>query len=110
LYSLLDDIVKQRETNVWLAFCEEHSIPASDVVDLEKLGDDPHFAAVGLYQEDKHPTEGAYRYVRDPILMNGKPSPIRHHAPRLGADTEEVLRELGWDDERIAAIMPADTR
>jgi len=105
LYSLLDDIVKQRETNVWLAFCEEHSIPASDVVDLEKLGDDPHFAAVGLYQEDEHPTEGAYRYVRDPILMNGEPSPIRHHAPRLGADTEEVLRELGWDDERIATLI-----
>jgi crotonobetainyl-CoA:carnitine CoA-transferase CaiB-like acyl-CoA transferase len=105
LYGLLDDIVKQKQSNVWLDFCNEHSIPASEVVDLEKLGNDPHFAAVGLYQEDDHPTEGPYRYVRDPILLNGEPSPIRHHAPRLGADTEEVLRELGWDDERIAGLI-----
>ena len=104
LYGLLDDIVKQKPSSVWLDFCNEHSIPASEVVDLEQLGDDPHFAAVGLYQDDEHPTEGSYRYVRDPILLNGEPSPIRHHAPRLGADTEEVLRELGWDDERIAAL------
>ena len=104
LYGLLDDIVKQKPSSVWLDFCNEHSIPASEVVDLEQLGDDPHFAAVGLYQDDEHPTEGSYCYVRDPILLNGEPSPIRHHAPRLGADTEEVLRELGWDDERIAAL------
>lgn len=110
LYGLLDDIVKQKSTSVWIDFCQENSIPASEVLDLEKLGEDPHFAAVGLYQDDEHPTEGPYRYVRDPIRMNGKTSPIRHHAPRLGADTEEVLRELGWDDERIAALMPADTK
>jgi crotonobetainyl-CoA:carnitine CoA-transferase CaiB-like acyl-CoA transferase len=109
LYGLLDDIVKQKETDIWLEFCKLNSIPASDVVDLEQLGDDPHFAAVGLYQDDEHPTEGPYRYVRDPIRMNGQSSPIRHHAPRLGADTEEVLRELGWDDERIATLRPADT-
>jgi crotonobetainyl-CoA:carnitine CoA-transferase CaiB-like acyl-CoA transferase len=110
LYGLLDDIVKTKSTDEWLEFCAEHSIPASEVIDLEKLGDDPHFAAVGLYQDDEHPTEGAYRYVRDPIRLNGESSPIRHHAPRLGADTEDVLRELGWDDERIAELMPADTK
>lgn len=104
LYGLLDDIVKLKKTGVWLEFCAEHSIPASAVVDLEKLGDDPHFAAVGLYQDAEHPTEGAYRFVRDPIRLNGQSSPLRHHAPRLGADTVEVLRELGWDDERIATL------
>lgn len=105
LYGLLDDIVKLKETSVWLAFCEEHSIPASEVANLEKLGDDPHFAEVGLYRDDQHPTEGAYRYVRDSIRYNGESSPIRRHAPRHGADTEEVLRELGWNDERIADLI-----
>jgi crotonobetainyl-CoA:carnitine CoA-transferase CaiB-like acyl-CoA transferase len=33
---------------------------------------------------------------------------MRHHAPRLGADTEEVLRELGWDDKRIARLTGKD--
>lgn len=105
LYGLLDDIVKTQTTAQWLAFCSEHSIPASEVVDLEKIGEHPHFAAVGLLQDDEHPTEGAYRYVRDPIKVDGEISPLRHHSPQLGADTEEVLRELGWDDDRISSLI-----
>ena len=80
-----------------------------EVIDLEKIGEHPHFAAVGLLQDNEHPTEGPYRYARDPIKVDGEVSPLRHHAPRLGADTEEVMRELGWDDERIAALRPAGT-
>jgi crotonobetainyl-CoA:carnitine CoA-transferase CaiB-like acyl-CoA transferase len=109
LYGLLDDIVKTKSTAEWLAFCAENSIPASEVVDLEKIGEHPHFAAVGLLQDEEHPTEGACRYVRDPIKVDGEFSPLRRHSPRLGADTEEVMRELGWSDERIATLTSGDT-
>jgi crotonobetainyl-CoA:carnitine CoA-transferase CaiB-like acyl-CoA transferase len=109
LYGLLDDIVKQKSTAEWIKFCAEHSIPASEVIDLEKIGEHPHFKAVGLLQDEEHPTEGDCRYVRDPIKVNGESSPLRRHAPRHGADTEEVLREIGWDDERIAALRTGST-
>ena len=110
LYGLLDDIVRRKTTGEWLAFCAEHSIPASEVIDLEKIGEHPHFAAVGLLQEDEHPTEGPYRYARDPIKVDGKVSPLRHHAPRLGANTADVLREIGWDEDRIAAVERENDR
>lgn len=105
LYGLLDEIVRTRSTAEWLEFCAENSIPASEVVDLEHIREHPHFAAVGLIRDDEHPTEGSYSYVRDPIIVDGKTSPVRHHSPRLGADTKAVLRELGWDDERIAEVL-----
>ncbi len=101
LYGLLDDVVIERTTAEWLAFCEENSIPAAEVVELERIGDDPHFAAVGLFRSEDHPTEGPYRYVRSPIRLDGDVAPLRHHAPRLGADTEEILTELGWDRAAI---------
>lgn len=110
LYGLLDDIVRNKTTAEWLAFCAEHSIPASEVIDLEKIGEHPHFAAVGLLQDDEHPTEGPYRYARDPIKVDGATSPLRRHAPRLGADTAEVLREIGWDEDGIAAVERENDR
>jgi crotonobetainyl-CoA:carnitine CoA-transferase CaiB-like acyl-CoA transferase len=94
LYSLLDGIVATKSTAEWLDFCTEYSIPASEVIELEHLGDDPHFAAVKLIRSDEHPTEGSYHYVRDPIRIDGTTQPLRHHAPRLGADTEAILAEL----------------
>ncbi len=105
LYALMDDIVNQKSTEAWLDYCEAHSIPASEVVELEELRHDPHFEAVGLLCDDQHPTEGAYRYVRDPIVFDGVPSPLYRHSPRLGADTAEVLVELGWSTDRIEAIL-----
>jgi formyl-CoA transferase len=76
-------------------------------MDLEHVGDDPHFAAVGLLQEAEHPTEGPYRYVRSPIRLNGTTSAIDRHPPRLGQDTAEVLTELGWTPDRIASLHEA---
>ncbi len=97
LYGLMDAIVCTKTTEEWATFCAEHSIPMSEVVQLEHIGEDPHFAAVELIRSDDHPTEGPYHYVRDPIRIDGESAPLRHHAPRLGADTESVLKELGID-------------
>ena len=109
LYGLLDEIVASKSTAEWLEFCAGNSIPASEVVDLEKIREHPHFEAVGLVCDGEHPTEGAYSYVRDPIIVDGEVSPVRYHSPRLGADTESVLEEIGWDAERIAALRNAGT-
>ncbi|MEL7207721.1 MAG: CoA transferase [Actinomycetota bacterium] len=104
IYGLVDDLVCNRSTAEWLAFCAEHSIPCAEVIDPEDLRHDEHFEAVGLFQEAEHPTEGAYRYVRSPIRVNGRSVPQLRHPPRLGADTEEILGELGWSPERIATL------
>ncbi|MGI9616649.1 MAG: CaiB/BaiF CoA transferase family protein [Acidimicrobiales bacterium] len=109
LYGLLDEVVQHRSTAEWLDFCAEHSIPAAEVLDLEHIGDDPHFAAVGLLQDAEHPSEGTYRYVRSPIRLNGESATIDRHPPRLGQHTAEVFTELGWDPDHIAKLEPDAT-
>jgi len=104
LYGLLDDVVATRSTADWLAFCADHSIPASAVVELEHVGEDPHFAAVALLVDDDHPGEGPYRYVRVPVRFASRPETLRRHAPRLGEHTREVLTELGYDHDHIEAL------
>lgn len=105
LYSLMDDVVQHRTTADWLQYCEEHSIPCAEVLDLRTIADDPHFSAVELLKESQHPTEGAYRYARDPIKVDGQHTPLRHHAPRLGQDTEAILAELDLDQAVVAKLL-----
>jgi crotonobetainyl-CoA:carnitine CoA-transferase CaiB-like acyl-CoA transferase len=105
LYRMIDEVVPRHSTSQWLEFCDEHSIPAAEVVDLEHIDEDAHFAAVGLIRDSVHPTEGPIHYVRDPIVLDGEPTSLRRHAPTLGEHTAEVLAEIGWDQARIDAHL-----
>jgi crotonobetainyl-CoA:carnitine CoA-transferase CaiB-like acyl-CoA transferase len=100
LYGLMDEIVATKSTAEWADFCAANSIPMSEVADLEHLDSDPHFVDVGLFQSAEHPTEGSYRYVRDPIRIDGRSLPVRRHPPRLGADSDEVRSELSRPADR----------
>ena len=106
LYGLLDDLVASHSTEEWIEFCEAESIACAEVLDLEHLDDNVHFAAVGLLQEADHPTEGRYRYVRNPVKMQSLgEGELRRHPPRLGADTADVLAEIGYSEDQIEAIV-----
>ncbi len=105
LYGLLDELIATRTTAEWMELCDEYSIPAVPVVELEHIGDDPHFSAVGMLQRDVHPTEGPYRIVREPVTFRAGTPGLRHHAPNLGENTAELLAELGYDRGRIVEIL-----
>ena len=79
------------------------------VNELDDLENDPHFAAVGLFELAEHPSEGAYRVVRDPISFASSDAPtLRRHAPRVGEHTAELLGELGWSADEIATSRNLD--
>jgi crotonobetainyl-CoA:carnitine CoA-transferase CaiB-like acyl-CoA transferase len=105
LFALLHDLVARRTIEEWMKFCDDASIPAAPVVDLEHAADDPHFAAVGLFESVEHPTEGRYRYVTDPVTFTSGTAGLWRHAPALGEHTAEVLAEIGYEPERIAHLI-----
>ncbi|GHF45215.1 CaiB/BaiF CoA transferase family protein [Seohaeicola zhoushanensis] len=100
LYGLIEAEAPKRTNAEWVAFCDEANIPCMPVLSISQLPEDPHVKAVGLFGQAEHPTEGAYKMVRRPVRFAGSDFLLRHHAPRLGEHTEEILESIGMGADR----------
>ncbi|HMM77867.1 MAG TPA: CoA transferase [Gammaproteobacteria bacterium] len=105
LYAMVAEILRTRTTAEWLGLFEQADIPAMPLNTLETLIEDPHLVATGYFRRAEHPSEGAYRQMIPPQGWSESPPSIRRHAPRLGEHSAEVLREAGYDDATIAALV-----
>jgi crotonobetainyl-CoA:carnitine CoA-transferase CaiB-like acyl-CoA transferase len=107
-YAETGRIMATRTTQEWLDLFAPTSVPVNRVNSLEDLMTDPHLVETGFWKVVEHPTEGPVRHPGFPVNFSATPASVdRRHAPRLGEHTRELLREAGWDDARIDALVAA---
>ena len=77
-------------------------VPAGPVLSLEELFDDPQLRNNEAILEFDHPTAGRFHQARPAARFDKTPQdPYRHMPPLHGEHTDEVLRELGYDDAEL---------
>jgi crotonobetainyl-CoA:carnitine CoA-transferase CaiB-like acyl-CoA transferase len=105
-YAETGRIMATKTTQEWLDLFEPTSVPVNRVNTLEELVTDPHLTETGFWKVVDHPTEGPVRQPGFPVNFSATPASVdRRHAPRLGEHTREMLREVGWDEARIDALI-----
>ena len=107
VYGWFAETLLTRTTAEWMDLFAKADIPFGPMHTLDSLIDDPHLAAVGLLQDMDHPTEGKLRMTTPAATWSRTPASVRTPAPTLGEHGAEILREAGYADEAIAALLPA---
>ncbi|MGZ9059686.1 MAG: CoA transferase, partial [Burkholderiaceae bacterium] len=69
----------------------------------KEIADEPSLRKTGTVVEVDHPKRGKYLTVGNPIKMSDSPTEVAR-SPLLGEHTEEVLTELGYSRDDIAAL------
>ncbi|MEY2808585.1 MAG: hypothetical protein RLZ66_96, partial [Pseudomonadota bacterium] len=100
LYETTGQLVAKQDTAYWLALCEKIDVPAARMNQLADLPQDPHLQATGFFETLEDPAMGSLRFPGVPVHFDGQRPPTRT-PPRLGADTESVLRQAGVAEDQI---------
>ena len=107
----LDEIIgtwiAERTQDEVLRVFEAHEAAIAPVYDIAQIFDDPHYrfrkAIVTVDDDELGPTRTADVFPR----LSKTPGSVRHLGPRPGADTGDVLSDLGYTSDQIDALRRA---
>jgi crotonobetainyl-CoA:carnitine CoA-transferase CaiB-like acyl-CoA transferase len=105
--ALVQGVLRTRSCDDWVATLIAAGIPCAPINTLQDALDNPHTADRGIVLDYEHPELGVLKTIAHPVTFDGAKSAVRSPPPLLGAHSDEILREIGFDDAEIGRLKAA---
>ncbi|PHR20571.1 MAG: CoA transferase [Sphingopyxis sp.] len=102
LSPLLDAVFSTQPVAHWLELLQGY-MPVAPVYNLDQALDNPWLETIGMRDTVSHPDNAAMDVLSSPIKLNGERLPNKA-GPLLGADSDAILAEAGYDEDAIAKL------
>lgn len=102
--TLVGEILKTNASGYWLERLDTADVPCAPVLARHQVATDPQVVHNGLIETLDQPGLGTLRQPRPAARFERTPAAISGAAPRIGEHTDEILSELGFSTEEIAAL------
>ncbi|MEL7116573.1 MAG: CaiB/BaiF CoA-transferase family protein [Pseudomonadota bacterium] len=104
LNKAIEGVLMTRTAAEWEAELNALGVPAGRILTMQEALDDPGYRSRGQIAPYTLATGRAVEVVRTGIHMDGAPLSVGAGPPELGANTREVLSDLGFAEDEIDAL------
>ena len=109
LIDLIQEAIGSMTIEQTLETLDRHEITYGHVRPMGQVVDDPQLVANEIIVETNDPGDDYDRTIMSPIRIDEEPKRPPQRAPDIGAQTREVLIELGIDDREIDRLIANGT-
>jgi formyl-CoA transferase len=107
LNALIEKQTVRNTSAHWIAFLNKNGIPAGEINDIKQTFESPQVKHLDIVRDVVSQERGPTKILGQPIIMSRSQSAIAAPPPTLGQHTDEVLLEIGYSAQDIAAIRKA---
>ncbi len=101
----IEDKLKKRTCAEWIELLNEAGVPCGPILTIDKVFEDVQVQHLAMAQTVNSDRFGPLRIIRSPVRLSRTSTSLRKAAPAPGGDTEQVLREYGYAEDRIKELM-----
>ena len=109
LFADLEAAISQWSTADLVARAQRFQVPLAPANSVRDFIADPQAQANGIFVECEDAESGRMRLIRNPVRFGSNAAKPNGVPPRLGADTDQILREAGYDEGAIASLRDGGT-
>ena len=109
LIPLIEERTAALPTSEVVSRLERSGVPCAPIAGYGEVFTDEHLAARDFFWDAPHPVLGPVRQVGSPMRLSRTPVRRAGAGPVLGADTRAALREAGYSDDEVDALVRSRT-
>ncbi|MCG8545333.1 MAG: CoA transferase [Alphaproteobacteria bacterium] len=104
LNAAINEITRTKDSAAWIDIFNEAGVPAGPIYNIDQVFADPQVQHLNMAQSVHSPAIGEIDLVAQAVNLSRTPSTFAVAPPERGAETDEVLADLGYSAAEIADL------